>query len=725
MTNMQSAGGTSMDGLASPGSGAHGFWDSERGKVLARSYSYFACSQHDQKKYNFDGLILRAGGSVTQPLIGQQAPSFYVPLSERRPSSPYRLARVMVTSFTSMLLGDHRFPELRVPGDATTQDFVEGIKEASGLAVHFNRMRNLGGATGTAFMSWSYLDGRPRLKAHNAMNVTVHSWEDRSEFVPRHASECFLYEKEEWDPGRKRLVKVPYWYRRDWTPDADITFLPCRHRAGKDPVFVPDDTRSYLHNDGIAHLVCGQNLPCDDVDGEPDYEGLFDNFDTLDVMLSILARGAILNLDPTLKLKMDPDLVNRMGVKKGSDNAIVTGEEGDAEYMELDGSSLEAGTNLFNKKRALTLETGQCVIPDPDKIAAGATSYVSQKLMYKPMLERTDVLRGQYGGVMKRLLEPMVAIARHRCGRAWVYLNGEDQPPVEVDVVLELPPKAVVDNDGKGADGKPKTKMVPREPGDGKVVSVEWPKEYFLPTPADQQSSITTLTTAAGTGVAILSKKTATTLAAEVFGKDGDDEWAQLQEEQGQDLDKHMGMFGAFTSPDPAQASAGGAKKKLQLPSGVTMEHQTTPAPPPDMPDLTIGGPPAPPPIPPPPDPPDAPEPIALTPTATAAVVKVDEVRQRLGLQPMGGDDGEMSIAAFMSKNAVPIAAGANAELGKVGTTPANPPPAPKPAGPPGLPGMGGPPKPPGPPGMPGAPPAPHPPAPPIPPMPPPPIIKK
>ena len=47
----------------------------------------------------------------------------------------------------------------------------------------------------------------------------------------------------------------------------------------------------------------------------------------LDTLVSVVMKGATLNLDPTLVLKMDPELVSRKGVLKGSEHALVVGDD--------------------------------------------------------------------------------------------------------------------------------------------------------------------------------------------------------------------------------------------------------------------------------------------------------------------------------------------------------------------------------------------------------------
>jgi len=674
---------------------------------LDRSQSFFECTQHDHKRVAWDGALIGGDGiaGATQPLLGG-----YVPLRQRRPSSPYRLAKVIVAAFTERLLGDERFPELLVAGDDKSQDYVQALSKACELPSRMVHARDLGGATGTACLSWAYVDGRPSVQVHNAKNVTVHAWEDRGHYVPRHVTEAYKYEVQEYDHEKRKVVGVEYWYRRDWTRDAEIVFQPVRVRSGVRPLFVPDLGQSCLHNDGICHFVWIPNTPSEGVDGKSDYDGLHDNFDTLDILASVLARGGILNLDPTLVLKMDPDLLNMAGVQKGSDQSLAVGEEGDAKYLELAGTSIKAGIDLFNQKRATTLEVAQCVLPDPDKVAAGSVSSVALKVVYAPMLGRVGVLRGQYGPGIRRLLEPMLTVAR-QASRSTVIYFGEDGSQSEERLVVDLPPK--VDEDPQTG----KSTAVELDPGDGTIVDTAW-GPHFPPTPAEQQAVLTTLSTAVG-GAAFMSTQSACEIAMEMFGRDGGSEWRQFMSQLAGAKQEQNQMFA-----DTSGAMGGAVAHTMELPSGAKIQRKYAPPVAPSSSsssssdsesqdeDANAGG------------------HVAVTPAAASAIVTVNEARESMGLPSMDGPDGQLSLAAFQSKYAVPIAKAANAALGKVGTSPAGAAPGGPPgaSGPPkpGLPGAG-PPKPPAPPGA----PPPHPAAavppkpPPVPPRPGPPMPPK
>lgn len=536
-----------------PGFNAHGVVNSQRMRELEFRESFYTCTIHDTKMYDFNGRMMRPGPvSVTQQFIGSAMPSTYVPLDQRRPSSPYRLPRVIVNSFTSMVFGHGRFPTIKVVGDPKTQDFSEALIKAQRLSTVMIQARNIGGSVGTVGLAWRFDEsGRPRTTVHNGKYLHVHSWDDREAFIPEHVSEIFQYPKDEWEPTKKQYVRNLYWHRRDWTPVSDVAFEDIKVTA-ENPIWKIDPENSVRHDDGFCHFVWIRNLPddCDSIDGLPDYAELYENFNTIDILNSVVARGGVLNLDPTLVLKMDPDIVQRHGVRKGSDNSLLVGLAGGANYLELSGTSVSAGNELCAKERKQALEVAQCVSPDPDTIAAAGTSSLAMKMIYAPMLGRCDILRDQYGelGVV-RLLEQQINSARRRMldddgNPVYEVETGEDGVDRKIKYVVSLPPRVITEDaydDAGSPTGETFTRYEDRTPGQGGDIECNYPP-YFKETADDRQKNIATLTAAAG-GKAVLGLKTAVELAAASYDRDPIEEWTAVAKGIQADKQSQQEMF--------------------------------------------------------------------------------------------------------------------------------------------------------------------------------------
>jgi predicted double-glycine peptidase len=514
---------------------------SDRYQLLARRESYGECCQHQHKLVDFDGNLRQPGSPTSYPTFASSPAPWFAPLAQRYPRAQYPLAKLINSAFSALLFGEERTPSFSFPGDDDATDYANALASASELWTKFHQARNWGGNCGTVGMSWCYHAGKPRVEVHRAKHLFAHEWADRQELIPKAVSEVYVYPWQDWDDRKNKFVRNWYWYHRYWDETQDVLFepVPVRDDSGRvvEPVWTPAER--VVHNDGEAHFAWIQNIPSDDIDGLPDYEGQTDDFDDLDVVYSVLTRGTTLNLDPTLVLKMDPAiLAMSRSISKGSDNALKVGSDGDAKYLELAGTSVTAGLALFEAKKRAILEVAQCILADPNEVAAAGVSSVALKLIYAPMLSAGNVLRATYGKAAKRLVLAMMRVARTR----------------EDEEVVVLPPRVI--NEPDPTTGEKTEKLQDRNPGTSEDIDAKWPP-YFQTTPDDRQKDMTTLSAATG-NKQVLSVRTANEEAAKALGKDPDDEWKRLQSEQQAD---HETAANAF-----ADADAGGRTTELTKP---------------------------------------------------------------------------------------------------------------------------------------------------------------
>lgn len=542
---------------------------------------YYTCRQHDHKTYNFSGSVIPSGRqSMVQPLMSSNAarPAYFVPMSSRRPSNPYRMGRKVVGSFTNMLLSHGRWPQMR-SADHDTQDFAEAVVAACSMVVEMIRARNAGGSCGVVGLSWGWFEGRPRVKTHEGRNLHCLEWADENELVPAHVTELWTFKKQVPNPKTGKPELKPFYHRLDWTVEADIVFkdVPVPERLGDEPeweLFI-DHQATVVHRHGRIHFEWIANLPddaTDSQDGQPDYAETYEQMDTLDIVNSVVVRGAILNLDPTLVLAVDPDTVGNV-VKKGSEDALTVGIGGQASYLELAGTSIDGGLKLFNEIKGQILETCECVLNDPDKAAAAGMSSVALKVIYAPMIAKCDVLRMTYGRAIERVVNGLIDFARqHLLGEA-VLDETELAPPTEVpdpfaEPVLDESGNPMPANDTPaptvqfyvdlpsreetepvmGPDGLPtdQQQVVSRErrPGQG-TITLEW-GEYFKPTADDNQKTSAAVGQAVA-GKAIMSQRAAVELIANLYNLDPNREWIEVSKENEiaakQAASANQGMF--------------------------------------------------------------------------------------------------------------------------------------------------------------------------------------
>lgn len=372
---------------------------------LDRLESYYRATQDLRKRYSWDGYLVGHGND--QPI----EPGWYVPFALRRPAARYDLARVIVQRFTSFLFGTDRFPELRVEGDAEAEDYVRAMAEAARLPLRLIEARNLGGAIGTSVLSFCFVAGRPRVEVHNAKHCTVLRWADEAERRPGAVLKTYCYPRDVWDPDSRKVVRAGFVYARYWDEQREVVWEPIPQRVAEQPGWESRVRSSErVHGYGFTPVYWVQNTSdSQEIDGESDYEGLLEDLDEVNQLLSAAATGTKANLEPTLVVREDPAM-NQGTIRKGRGNAIYS--RGGADYLELKGQAQAAGLAVLGQLRSFVLETVGVVLADAEKMAGAAQSALAIEMLYKPMLARLDLLREQYGEFgVKPLLRDMVRAA--------------------------------------------------------------------------------------------------------------------------------------------------------------------------------------------------------------------------------------------------------------------------------------------------------------------------
>ncbi len=605
----------------------HALYNSARSCALSFRSSYYLCTQHDGKQYRWDGSL---GGNVTEmrttpPMLSSSGSSSFIPLSVRRPSAPYRLPRKIVSSFTGMLFGQGRWPQMRSK-DPETQAAAEQITKSAEIAARFVHARNIAGGAGTVGLSWQFVEGEPRVNVHQGQNIHVLFWADRDGRIPAHVVELKRIEQFAPDPeDGNKLKPMAFWQRRDWTPQADVVFklVPCA--SEEPPVWAIDEEQSNLHNGGECHFVWVTNLPPEDdtEDGVCDYAETYEQLDELDILNSVSTHGVKLNLDPTLVLSLAEEQQQPGIVRKGSDNALILLKGGTASYLQLQDSA--AGREAVNQQRQQILEVCECVVLDPDKAAAAASSGEAQRMVYAPMLNKTDVLRMQWGPAIELLMNQIL--------RGWRQVR---ETPIEVEVEPANDIAVTVDDgtaEGEPLEQEPEYEQamqdlvlparvlrrpkedgsgeeeyeVPHVPGTGNI-TVEW-GPYFKPSGTEKQTILTSLGTATG-GKPVLSQRAGTELAANLLDRDATEEWEAVQAEASAARDSMVNEFSGTPGEDDNAPQASGA---------------------------TPGS-------------------VEIAPTDAVKVLSVNEVRGILHQGPLRNDDGslnpdgELSVSAYDAK---------------------------------------------------------------------------
>jgi hypothetical protein len=502
---------------------------------LDRLDAYAECRQYDALRYNWDGNMMGYAGDA------DIQPGWYVPLERRRPNVRYNLGKLIITRLTAMALGEESWPELTVPGDQKAEDYIKALAKESRLKERLQEARTKGGGSGTAVLSFSFVDGVPRVKCHEAKHMHVVQWADRDEHVIRSVLKCYRYSRTVWVDSQPR--EKWFYFARYWDESREVVWDPIPDELARTGAWA-SRVRSYevQHGYGECPVYWAQNLPDSErEDGISDIDGLSDTFDSVNRLLSATTKGTIANVDPTLVIRDDPGK-NAGVVRKGSGQAIWA--KGGAEYLELRGESVKTARELANTLVAFCLNTAGVVVGDPEKMGVKAQSSLALKMLYLPMCNQCDILRTQYGGIIQRILRGMIRAARKINATApGAVIETSEGHRLQHQPVVLLPPKV------ETVEGE--ETVTELQPGESERLELSWP-QYFPPTLEDIGHGVTAAVSAIGKTIA---RKTAVKFTGPFFGvEDIDQELADIDvEREAQAL-----LMGELDAQEPTPGFGGG-----------------------------------------------------------------------------------------------------------------------------------------------------------------------
>jgi hypothetical protein len=453
-----------------------------RQQLLNWLWSWYKCAHYEPCKFNWDGSEHADALDHEAIATGQQIPPGFVdagaqtmPLKFRRPSAPYNLCKVIVDRFTGLLFSERHHPQIRVEGDPETEEYVRALAEAARLWAAMIQARAFGGGQGTVAIGFKFIDGKPLIEIHDA-RWTHAEWADRTTLTLKGIEKRYQYPREIKDPKTGLYVEVKFWYRRIITDQQDILFKPAIVTE-EEPHWEVED--AVTHGLGFCPVVWVQNLPVvDDVDGDPDCQGIFEIMEGMDQLIAQAHKGTLANCDPTLMVETNADLPE---VKKGSSWTLKVPVGGSAGYMEMTGSGSKAALEMVDKLRAFALEVAQCVLEHPQMANRTATEI---DRVFSSMLAKADILREQYGEKGVKPLLRMMLKAAAKLAQPETETD-EEGNETSVSKGLLLPKKAVKKGD--------KTTMEELVMGPNALdaeLKLQWPP-YFEPVISDVVQSVT------------------------------------------------------------------------------------------------------------------------------------------------------------------------------------------------------------------------------------------
>jgi hypothetical protein len=486
--------------------------DAERARCLQMREAYYRCTQHDHKAYDFDGHILRFGEDNVDVLANG-----YISMRRRKPSVRMDLPKIIVDRLTALVFGHEHFPTIQTLGDPIAEDFVSALADAAKLQIRMVEARNMGGATGTAVLSWAFVNGKPLVEVHQSAHIEVIEWRDYDRRKPGKVVKTYPYQKRVWTSDGKPK-EVTFYYARYWDDNSDITWREIPEEAARTKAWWRLPAEVVHHGTGYTPVYWIQNLPdSSSIDGISDFENQEDDCDAIDALLSATQKGTVANVDPTLLIKDDPG--NNDGViHKGSSHAIYS--RNGAEYIELSGTSIQTSLDLLERLRRYEFDKASVVMLDPESLTGAGISAAAMRTRYAPMLAKADLLREQYGDAIVDILDDMVAVAR-KLGTVQT-----DEDGTKYWSQVSLPPKIIEE---RGEDGEKVTQIIERAPGSGGQITLAWPP-YFQATWLDRKEAVTAVREASGKQQ-VMSQRTAVQAISPLFETDVDDELEKIEED--------------------------------------------------------------------------------------------------------------------------------------------------------------------------------------------------
>lgn len=428
-----------------------------------------------------------------------------IPLEQRRPVQ-MNLAKQIVDSSVSMLLGEEHWPEFEVEDDEDTEQWVSVVSEAINLPKVFLQAAKAGGKARSAVLVGKVFEGHLRAESLPAKYCKPTFGPDGESLTHLlYQFKCKVDHLEEMgyeglDPDKD------YWYRREYTPDGEYYFLPEPvSEEGRPPVFVPDTIRTVEHRLGVLCAVWIANLPSDHpYDGIGTYEAVLELLHQVNVLFSMATRSIRKMSDPTLAFEGVTDAEDLPEtIKVGSSSGGTVWGPSGVKILEITGSGQAAALTWVDRLCVAIQQIARVVQHDPEKMAGSALSGYALRILHGPLIELVGELRLTYGPALVRFVRLLL------------------------ELVSKLPQGSV---------------LLPREvagvPSPKATITLKW-GAYFAPTPEDVKAEIENLLAAVAGG--LLSKETALAKVARLYGvEDIKAEQDRIDAERGKDPEGAM-----------------------------------------------------------------------------------------------------------------------------------------------------------------------------------------
>lgn len=342
-----------------------------------------------------------------------------IPLTQRRPSSQYRLCAMVARQTARQLFAGRHQPKVRHPDKATQRRIEEIVKETSLWRVMLEAATV--GSVGSVAVTFRVGNGIPALRVWRPQWITP-SFDPASgalvrlrlHYTTTGAEILNLPSAATLPKPQDILPQANYWFVRDYGPDAEVTYLPVRESDWNpaqgfihDGEFEPWPGEIYEHALGYVPGVWIRNLSGGaEPDGESTFAPAIPNAIEIDYTLSQAGRGARYNSAPQLFIKgqilnFDNEVVRGPSFyihgapdHRDENGAMVGGA--DAKLLEVSGQGAKSALDIAEKLRDMALEQIAASRKNPDRMK-GPLSGIAMQYLDEESDNLVMELRTSYG----------------------------------------------------------------------------------------------------------------------------------------------------------------------------------------------------------------------------------------------------------------------------------------------------------------------------------------
>ena len=148
----------------------------ERLARLEFFYSFWRVEEYAKRQWKWNGDRALSISQINRP---NQLPQGFTeegastPLDQRIPTAPVGLVRTIINRFTGLLFSTGRSPQISVPADPDTEDFLKAVVDETGFWGKMVHARNLGGAMGAVAIGFKIVDGNIVIEVVDPRYCTV------------------------------------------------------------------------------------------------------------------------------------------------------------------------------------------------------------------------------------------------------------------------------------------------------------------------------------------------------------------------------------------------------------------------------------------------------------------------------------------------------------------------------------------------------------------------